>query len=407
MKALSVLSLLCLLFSSASYAESNYLSQIKLKTFELEDQKLEQESKKLSRSWIKPIVLRYNLNYQNPYNENGAPQTKQQSASISLDQPIFQSGGIYYAINYADAARVAGELSLKQQQRSLEKSAIELLIKIRQADISIATQNLRIKNAKINLEQKRELYLSGQLDSGFLNSAALELNSLKSALLDIENSKELLLSSFTKISDADYKNIEPPKLQMIELDHLTSDSIDIKLARQINEQDRYFTDMTMAKYLPSFNIRASYHWQSQESFFFTGSNAIKSSPPDTTYYKYGLNISMPLDFNSYADYEATELAYLKSKLQIEDTERTLKALHESVALSLKHVDAKLELSKETQGLYASLLKDTKELYEAGEKTVHDLHTMQNSRDIELLNQQSLELDRELELLRLYEKFDEI
>ena len=381
----------------------HYLSDLKRQTFDLEYEKSEQESIKLRDSWISPVALKYTFYRQNPYNGQGAPETQTETASIAIDQPIFRSGGIFYAIRYAEAVRDVGRYSIEQQERQLIKQAVSLLMQIKQAELSIRKQTLLIDNARINLEQKREQYLGGQLDSGFLNSAIIELNGVKLVLLDLQTAKERLISSFKSISDLDYRRAPVPILAMIDEGDFLSDAIDVKLNRSTVEKERWFTRGTVAQYLPSINLQASYNWQKQESFFFVGSGAVKSQPPETAFHRYGLTASMPLDFNSLNDYEAAQAAYLQARVQVGDTKRALKALHEQVMQNLRNIDAKIALSVENAALYATLRNDTESLFHAGLKTAYDVKTLENSEAIEAINQRLYRIDRQLELLNLYEK----
>ena len=90
-------------------------------------------------------------------------------------------------------------------------------------------------------------------------------------------------------------------------------------------------------------------------------------------------------------------------MTIDDTKRSLKALYDQVMQNLENIGGKIELSKENKSLYESLLHDTKEQYAAGYKTRYDVETLANSAQIETLNQRIYEIDRQLELLNLYEK----
>jgi len=380
-----------------------YLSELKREAFGYDYAKTEEESSKLRDSWVRPLVISYSLNRQNPYNGEGAPETQQESASIAIDQPVFQSGGIYYGIKYAQASRNVGRLSIAQQERSLIKQAVELLMQIKQADLGIEKQQLQVENSEINLLQKREQYISGQLDSGFLNNAIIERNVAKQALLDLQTAKERLVSAFESISDLDYHAAKIPFLAMVDESRFMHETIDLKLAQGQREQERYNKNVTLASYLPSINFQASYNWQKQESFFFAGADAVKSQPPETAYYRYGISASMPIDFNSVNDYEASKLAYLKAQVAIDDTKRALKALYDQVMQNLRNIDAKIALSQENESLYGTLLKDTQEQYAAGYKTRYDVDTLANSKKIETLNQRIYQIDRQLELLNLYEK----
>lgn len=380
-----------------------YLSELKRKAFGYDYAKTDAESKKLRDSWIRPVTVSYTLTRQNPYNGQGAPETQQESASIAIDQPLFQSGGIYYGIRYAEAAWDVGKLSIEQSERSLIKQAVSLLMQIKKAEIGIEKQQLQVANAKINLQQKREQYESGQLDSGFLNNAVIQYNLAKQTLIDLETAKARLVSSFESISDLDYHTAKIPFLAIVDKQRFMQETIDLKLAQRKREQDRYNKDVTMAKYLPSINLQGSYNWQKQQGFFFVNSTPVKSDSPETAYYRYGLRASMPLDFNSGRDYEAAKVAYLKSEVVIDDTRRSLRALYDQVMQNLKNFDAKIALAKENEALYAELLSDTQEQFRAGFKTQYDVDLLANSEKIEQLNQRSYTIDRQLELLDLYEK----
>lgn len=384
----------------------HYLSQLKRNIFGYEYVKTDEESSKLRDSWIRPVTISYTLTRQNPYNGQQAPETQSESASIVINQPVFQSGGIYYAIKYAAAVQETGRYSVAQQERQLIKQAVSLLMQIRQTELTIEKQELQIDNARINLEQKHEQYLSGQLDSGFLNNAIIELNVVKQVLLDLQTTKERLVSSFESISDLDYRTAAIPVLAILDEQTFLRQNIDLKLAQSTREKEKYFKNTTVASYLPNINLQASYNWQKQESFFFAGASAVKSSPPETAFHRYGITASMPIDVNAINDYEAAQAAYLKAQVQIDDTKRALKALYEQVMQNIRNFEAKIALSKENIKLYTTLRKDTEELFQAGLKTNYDVQILRNSETIEAINQKIYQIDRQLELLDLYEKLSQ-
>jgi len=383
----------------------DYLSELKRKQFGYQYEKTDQESSKLRDSWIRPVMLRYNLTRQNPYNEQTSAdtETENQTASIAIDQPIFQSGGIIYGVKFANASREFANYSIDQQKRIMIKQTIDLLMQVKQSDLTIAKQKLQIANSTINLEQKREQYLNGQLDSGFLNNAIIELNLVKQSLFDLETRNAQLISQFKKLSDLDPKTAKIPFLAIIDEKKFLEENIDIKLAESESEKNRFNKNVTLVKYLPSINLQASYNWQSQESFFYFGSAPNKSTPPNTTYYRYGISASMPLDINSYNDFEASKVEYLKSLVVIDDKKRELKLLFDQVMDNLTNYDKKIALAEENRVLYETLLKDTIDLFKAGYKTQYDVDILSNSMGIEEINKNIYEIDKQLELLTLYEK----
>lgn len=392
-----------LLFSALGAEElESYISGLKSKTFSYEYDKADVDKKKLRDSWIQPLQLKYTISKSNPYNELGAQTQKTQNAAIVMDQPIFKSGGIYYGIKFAQASYRYNTYSIDAAKRKLIKEAVALLMQIRQNTLNIQKQELQIDNANISLEQKREQYLNGQLDSGFLNSAIIEKNRAVQALYDLQTNQERLVSKFEAISDLDYKEARIPSLKLISEDAFLQNNIDIKQIQSEKERNAYQKNVTTAKYLPTLSLTAGYNWDKPENLFFGGQPF--GSPPETKYYNYGLKLTMPLDFNTFRDIESSRIEYLKSSVVVDDKKREYTALYEQVMQNMKNFDRKISLSKENKELYTTLLTDTKELYSAGYKTEYDVRNLANSVEIESLDQKIFELEKQLELLNLYEKF---
>jgi outer membrane protein TolC len=400
MRALLVLVALylsCNLLAAEITPLDGYLSELKRQEFGYDYQKVDAQSSMLRDSWIQPIRIGYNYSKSNPYDSE---QTIQ-NVAIVLDQPIFQSGGIYFAIKYADAMRLYSNYSVDVAKRKLIKDAISLLMQIKKSRLAISKQELLIQNALINFQQKEELYRSGQLDSGFLDNAVIELNLVKQALFDLQTSKERLVTRFHSISDLDYKDAKIPHLALVQEQDFLKYSIDIKKIKSENEKNRYFKKMTVAKYLPQLSLTAGYNWDSMKNPSFAGTPV--PSPPNTNYYNYGFRVSMPLDINFQRDIESTTVDYLKSLVILEDTKRALVALYAQVDQNLRNYDKKILLAKENAALYTKLHDDTLKLYKAGYKTQSDVELLQNSKEIQKLQAEILELDKQLELLNLYEK----
>ncbi len=394
--ALSLLSNI-VIASDDNLTLESYLSSLKQRTFSLDYTKTDAEYLKFRDSWISPVQMSYSYNKSAPYDNE---QTSM-NAAISIDQPIFKFGGIYFGIKYAQFSYDANNLTIEQQKRSLIKQAVSLLMQIKRTELQIDRQHLQIDNSRINLEQKREQYINGQLDSGFLNNAIIEKNIVTQALYDLETAKESLVSNFQSISDSDYRSKTIPHLDYLEKEAFLERNIDIKLRQSSIKRDYYQKNMTMAKYFPTISLNGSYKWDRSENFQFGNTGAGYSG--ETKYYSYGFRASMPLDINTFRDIESTQADYLKSKVLLDDTKRSLQALFEKVSHNLKNIDKKIGLARENQELYQTLVHDTEILYKSGYKTAYDLQNMQNSLKIEKINIQMYYYDKQLELLELYEK----
>ncbi|MEA1956482.1 MAG: TolC family protein [Campylobacterota bacterium] len=395
MRALKTLLTLSLLYSSI-YAEEVkqldlYISKDKNKQFLYDYQKNDADGSKLRDSWISPLNLKYSHLKSNANDTEVVSKT----TSINMDQSIFRSGGIYYAIKYAEASLRYGNHSVDVIKQKLIKDAISLLMQIKQVDLKIQKQNFLIANTEINLKVKKEQYLNGQLDSNFLDTAIIERNSAIASLYDIETSKERLISSFETISDLDYKNAKIPTLRDLTKDDFLNNNIILNMYETQNNKNYHYKDMTVAKYLPSVNVIAGYNWNKLET---------KQLDTKDDYYNYGFKVTMPLDINTFKDIESSKVDYLKSQLNIKDKKRVMVSLYDQVTQNISNFKKKIELSTQNKEIYQKLLVDTKKLYEVGYKTEYDVEVLSNSFEIQNLDIKVLEIDKQLELLSLYESY---
>lgn len=398
LKPLVALLALCSTVLLASDQLDSYISKDKKEQFKYDYEKNEAESSKLRDSWIAPINLNYNYTKSNP-NDN---EQLQESASVSIDQPVFQSGGIYFGIKYAQASRIYGDYSVDVARRKLVKDAISLLMQIKQMDLKETRQNLQIKNSEINLAQKKEQYLNGQLDSGFLDNAVIERNIVIQALYDIQTNKERLISKFNAISDMNYKDTPVPTLSSITQEQFLEQNIILNMSQSEVDKNRYNKNVTIAKYLPRANLVAGYNWRESQNQQF--SPFAPSFSNRTDYYNYGFRVTMPIDINTFRDVESAKVDYLKSIVSVKDTNRELKAIYEQVMQNVDNFEKKKQLSIENREIYERLLSDTKEMYKAGYKTEYDVELLQNSVEIQIAEVSIYEIDKQLELLTLYEMY---
>jgi outer membrane protein TolC len=400
MKALKLLTLLSIAYSSSLVASEpleEYISTNKKEQFNYDYEKNSAESSKLRDSWISPINFTYQYSANNKYDKD----QKSQTASVALDQTIFQSGGIYYAIKFAQASEKYANYSTDIAKRKLVKDTISLLMQIKQLDLKIQKQKLQIENSKINLELKKEQYLSGQLDSGFLDSAIIERNSVIQVLYDLETSKERLVSKFEALSDADYVKADIPTLKVLSKEEFLEHNIVVKTLQSDIERNSYQSSMTLAKYLPRVSVQAGYTWNKLENQSFSASFAVSD---EIKYYNYGLRVNMPLDINSFVDSESAKISYLKSKIVVDDKKRELEALYEQVMQNIANLEKKRTLSIDNRDIYTKLLDDTKKLYDSGYKTGFDIDLLKNSLEMQKIDMALYELDKQLELLTLYEMY---
>ncbi len=401
MKGLHVLKKRWLLYSLlvgySLTAADTILSTLKEEQFGLDYRTSELQSDMLRDSWIEPLMLRYTYTKSDQYDSDGTTQ----NAIVSIDQPIFRSGGIYYGIKFAEASRRYSNLSIDAARQKLIKEALSLLMQIRQSDLRLAKQELLISNAGLNLELKTESYLHGELDSGFLDNAIIEKNVLTQTLYDTQTLRERLISAYESISDAPHQTTPIPKLKWLGAETFESEAIDLALSRSEIEKNRWNANMTRAKYLPQINVNASYNRNKIEDSKFAGMPG--SISVESNYQTYGLSASMPIALNAFRDLEVSRIETLKSTIMMNDKKRELKALYQQVSHNLNNSKKKILLAEDNQKLYEKLLRDTEELFKAGYKTEYDVKMLSNSAKIQEFEKAIIELDTQLELLNLYEK----
>ena len=392
--------LLCSLaaFSTLGAAENpdDLLSALKRETLKLQHEKNVADSGQLEFSWINPVTL----SYTDSRNDQFDTTQKRREFVVSVDQPIFKSGGIWAAVKYAEATRSVGDLAIEVQRRQLIKQVVATLFNFRKNRYQIEKQKLLIENDRLDVERKKEQYLSGDLDSGFLDQAILKKNQDTLQLYTLQDTKAQLRKQFRDLSDADPETIALPHFSMMDEKSFLAHHIDLMRQRQTITQKDYFNTMTWTRYLPTLSVQASYIKPFENNYYFTGGTLFDLTNP---YWSYGFRLSMPLDINSYHTIESTRVDYLNAKVALADKRREAGNMFEATMKRLEVLDRMIALSKEDEALYASLVESTREQVEAGDLTIYDLRTMENSKKIRQLDQKIFELDKQLVLLDLYEK----
>lgn len=393
MKGLNVLKklfLLCsLVASTLIYADElgDILSDNKEMIFDYQFESNELESDILSKSWMNPVSLSYSKSFSSQFDESSW------AYSIKIDQPIFKSGGIYYGIKYSQALRDATRADLKLQKRTMIGDAISILFNMKKTKLEQEKMKYQIKNDTIDIRQKRDSYDAGLLDSSFLDQAILKKSQDETALLQLELTLMELQQQFALLSDKDPKSLHLPKLKLMSKSNYSEANLELKRDRLRAEQADYNQKVTWAKYLPTVSVQGTYIDSLSANPF--------QSAFDQNYYTYGFMISMPLDINSFSDIEASKVEKLKAAVEVLDRKNTVEEEYHWIDKSLSILDKKIVLAKKDEKVYKNLYRLTKNLADAGEKTSFDADIMHNSLQIRKIDQKIYEIDKQIQLLKLY------
>lgn len=317
--------------------------------------------------------------------------------SITISQPIFKSGGIYYAIQYANENNLFNTLSTRLQEKSLINSAFLALLNIKKIEKNIEIQTQKLANAKIDIIRKEEQYNSGLLDSSYLDNAILTKSAIQTALADLRMQKVELEQSFKNMSDLDAKDASLPRLSLMDENEYKNLNLELKQSLSSLKKVGYIEDMRFASYLPTLSLKASY----------SDVDTDPSLKTDGSSYRYGLSLSMPLfDMGRDNVLELARLDKLKAKVGHEQKLKEAQNEYDAVKLKLQIIDEKISLVQEDIQRYHSLVKLTLDKLSIGEVTSYDVDTMQNSKRSKEFELELLELEKQLELLGLYAKIDD-
>ncbi|WP_456393543.1 TolC family protein [Nitratifractor sp.] len=379
--------------ASASAEESleNYLSREKNLFWDYQEKINTLQSAVLRKSWINPIMLSYT---ESTSTQSLAGDTKSRTFSVSIDQPIFKSGGIYYAVKFADFQERANRKEIELQRRGLIVQAISTLFELKKNRLQQRQLRLKIRNDEIDIRRKREQYDAGLIDSSFLNQAILQRNRDRTALLSTKLAEKSLRNAFSLLSDKTPEKLKLPHLRLVGFEEYKSANLELETQRLRVAQSEYQSKMTWAKYLPTFSLNANY-------------SATDPDPPliglKKDYYRYGFRLSMPLNINAPQDIEASRVAFLQQAVQLQDERRKVRSEYRLVLDTLSLIRQKIALARSDAKLYRSLLRSTREQYKAGQKTRSDVETMKNSLEMAKLDARIYEIERQIELLKLYAK----
>jgi len=387
--------ILCSFVVSLLYADElgDILSDNKALLFDYQFESNDLESDKLSKSWINPVRLQYSKNYSTQF---GNPTISTGTFSVTIDQPIFRSGGIYYAVKYSNALRHANASDLTLQKRKMIGDAVSLLFNMKKTRLEQKKLRLLIKNDTIDIRQKKDSYEAGLLDSSFLDQAILKKSQDEASLLEMELNILELKQRFSLISDKNPERLTLPVLKMMSKENYREENLDLETDRWRAEVSNFNEKVTWAKYLPTISLQGQYIKGDINPLFIGPGSTLQEQ-----YYNYGFTVSMPIDVNSFADIEASKVEKLRAAIQVLDRKETVNEEYDWIYNSLHILDKKIALAHKDEKIYQNLFKVTKNLAKAGEKTSLDTAIMQNSLNIRKLDQQIYKIDKQIHLLKLY------
>jgi len=372
------------------------LNDLKQKELSFDKKRIIQDSKETEKSWINPITLKYSYSKDNTLDDI---TTTSKTFSISINQPVFKSGAIYYSIKYAKHSKKYNELNIEMQRRELIKQALGFAYDYKIAKLNQKIILLNIDNAKIDIAKKKEEFLNGVGDSTLLNNAILKLNNLKLNLADIKSNMKSLKYSFKNISSLNIEKLNLPIFKLISKRQYINSNLEYLAQKKIKKVKYDLYKMQLGNQFLSVNLNGSLNWKKSEY----SQNTPQFQDNRNDYYRFGFSITLPINFNALNKIEKTKIDYLKSEILIKDKQLQLNNAYKNVLSKINALDEKIRIYKENIKIYDDLIASTIDSIEAGNATELDLRILQNSRKTMFVNIDILKLQKQKLLLSLYYK----
>ncbi|MFA6788726.1 MAG: TolC family protein [Arcobacteraceae bacterium] len=388
LKPFSVLTLVLGIASLSLYANDAILSQDRLELFDLSKKQAEEDASKLKKDWINPITYKLSQTQ----NEEHNPL----KSVISVNQPIFKSGGIYQAILYAYSIERYSHLDIDIQKKNMIKDATKLLFEIHKINYTLKKQELLIANADLDILRKREQVLNGIIDTSFLDNAILDANTKKNALAELHHQRNELIHSFNTLASSSYEKFELPEFKLIEDQNYIDNNLNILKVKEDMASKNHLSLMTITKYLPTINFTYDY------TKYHDYDNDLEIKDKENRELM-GLNLTIPIDFRTSNDIQSSRIDYLKSRISLSNTILEEENFYKTKLSKIEMIESKKNIANEDYKLYNSLLEDITQAANAGLNSFADVETLANSKKIKSFDIQILELERQIELLEIYAK----
>jgi outer membrane protein TolC len=384
-----------LFFLSALRAESelsDILSTDKRQLLEYQKEQNSVQTHQLENSWISPIMLSYSKNYSTQF---GSTINTGQFV-VSVDQPIFKSGGIWSAIKYAKALGKANGLDLELQKRELILQSLTLLYNLKKSKYQLEKLALTINNDNVDIQIQKESYDEGLSNRTLYDQALLKRNQDETSRLELELQIVKLENDFSLLSSLNPHSVKLPNFGMIDKARYMENQLTLQRDNLRVKEKQHNSYMTLSKYLPEISVTGRYTNEDLNPLFASPNSQIK-----TQYFNYGFKVTLPLNINSFDDVQNSKIAYLNAKVTLDENRKQLLNNFKLVQKRLEIIDKKIALSKDDAGHYASMLTTAQELELIGDRTSLDTEMVSNRVKIRELDQEIYKIDAQLELLGLY------
>lgn len=278
---------------------------------------------------------------------------------------------------------------------TVNQQLITAVLTYRKNQIALEQSDLRLKNAQIEIFLKRKQYEAGDIDITFLNNALMNQSN------ELKNNTSLRYAlaqqkfEAAKLSDHTVDSITVPTFILTQKETYLEDGWDIRTSQALAQSAAQQYGQIKSSYLPKLTLIADVGYQRYEGL------STAAADYHGNYYDTGLQLSMPLVYNSSAATQEAQAAYLKQQALTADNKRQMSATYEQTVAIIDSYKRTISITQENLKYYDELLGATKAAVKAGYKAGYDLQTLQNTRSIEELEIKINEINIQIQLVQLH------
>ncbi|HEX5624316.1 MAG TPA: TolC family protein, partial [Sulfuricurvum sp.] len=335
---------------SASGADTDFLSPEKQSYYQQQQQQINSGYEKLRYNWVSPVSLKAS----GIYEKSAMTDTKdiRQTLSAGIAQDLFRSGGITYAIGYADAKKEADMLGLGREIATTNQQLMHAVLTYRKNKFLLEQSEIKLKNSQIEIFLKRQQYTAGDIDITLLNNALMNQSTELKNNTAIRYTLAQQKLEAAKLSDTPIDSILLPVYTLTPKEAFLEEGWDLRYAQALSHSSSQQYGEIKSSYQPKLTLIADaglqrYDPQTNSMADYQGN-----------FYDAGLQLSVPLTYNAAATTQEAQALYLKQQAQAADTKRLMEASYEQKVALIENYRRLITIIRSNLHYYDELIRAT-------------------------------------------------
>lgn len=373
--------------------EQEYLSPEKQTLFLQQQKEIDSRHEKLRYDWISPLMLKASTTYNR--SASTTMRDRRDSVSAGISQDLFRSGGITYAIDYADAQYHTEQLGLLKDIASTRQQLTNAVLTCRKYVLLLNQSDIKLENLGIEIFLKRKQYEAGDIDITLLNNALMNQSNEQKNNAMLQMNIEYYELETAKLSSRPVRDISLPTYTLIQKENFMEENWDIRYTKAASESAAQQYGIVKSSYEPKLTFLANTGLQRYDQ---RETNAMDYNGH---FYDAGLQLTFPLTYNASEAKQEAQASYLKRQSEYADKKRQSDAYYKQILTKIENYRRLITITQKNLVYYDELLRATRSAVETGYKAGYDLKTLENTRIIELFDVWINELNIQIELANLH------